>query len=661
MRNKHEFGASATLPITDHAALGAALEACNLQTLLMVYVHISREEEMLDRFARHLTNPYTPPSAVPDSLVRELREKLFALLAQDPPPVVAPLPAGMMQRMMSVSVGEPVADEFVPLMMEQAGFEPPPSRLSKAGRKNPPADFKVLVIGAGMAGLAAAIKLEDAGYGFEVVEKNPEVGGTWYENVYPGVGVDTPSHFYSLSFAQYPDWNNYHPRGRDMQAYLVGVAEQFNLRRRIRFNTRVKGMRWDDDRKLWAVTIADAQGEHVVEANVVINGHGPINRWRLPDIRGIETFKGSAMHTANWNPNVDLKGKRVAVIGTGASAAQVVTALAHTVEHLTVFQRSKHWVLKNPEYVNDVTEPVKWALRHIPQYMAWFRFRAFWFASDGLYRLVKMDPAWEGNDLAISEANESMRQFALAGITKAFENRPDVAEKIIPDFPVFSKRVVADNGYLAALARDNVDLETSGIDCIVEDGIIIKGGRKIPVDAIVFATGFIMAKMSGDLVIVGRDGRNLGEEWGEEDPRAYLGTTMEGFPNLFWIMGPNSAPNHAGGHNLIVEGHVHYIIECLDMMLERGARAVEPSKTAFDAYNVQVDDALKSMVWSHPKARSYYRNSKGRVYMSSPYRLVDMWTMLREPKLEDLCFDFSVGSQSGAGDSDDRGLNLEAV
>jgi len=643
------FGARATLPITDHAALGEALEAGNLQTLLMVYVHISRDEAMLDRFARHLTNPYAAPSDLPSDLVGELREKLFALLTQDPPPAIAPLPAELMKRMMSVGVGETVADEFVPLMMEQAGFEAPLSRLSKAGRNRPPADFKVLVIGAGMAGLAAAIKLGDAGYSFEIVEKNSEVGGTWYENVYPGVGVDTPSHFYSLSFAQYPDWNNYHPRGRDMQAYLVGVADRFDLRRYIRFGTRVKAMRWDDVRKLWAVTIADAHGEHTVEASAVINGHGPANRWKLPDIPGIESFQGPAMHTADWDPTIDLKGKRVVVIGTGASGAQVVASLASEVAHLTVFQRSKHWVMKNPEYVNDVTEPVKWALRHVPQYMPWFRFRAFWFASDGLYKWVKMDPAWEGNPLAISQANEDARQYALAGMAGVLGHRPDVLEKITPDFPIFSKRIVLDAGYLAALGRDNVDIETGGIERIVADGVVTKDGRKVPADAIIFATGFKIAKMSGDLDIVGRKGRSLGDEWGEEDPRAYLGTTMEGFPNLFWVVGPNSVPNHAGGHNLIVEGHIHYIVEALDMMVEKGARAIEPTKEAFDAYNVKVDGDLKSMVWSHPKARSYYRNSRGRVYLSCPYRLVDMWTLLRVPIAADYRFHFPGDNKGGPG------------
>lgn len=643
------FGARATLPIVDHAALREALEAGNLQTLLMVYVHISRDMATLDRFAPHLANPYAAPSDLPDDLVGELREKLFALLTEDPPPEITRLPPDLMQRMMSVGVGETVANEFVPLMMEQAGFEAPPSRLSKVGRERPPADFKVLVIGAGMAGLAAAIKLEDAGYDFEIVEKNSEVGGTWYENVYPGVGVDTPSHFYSLSFAQYPDWNNYHPRGRDMQAYLVGVADRFNLRDYIRFDTRVKSMQWDDARKLWSVTIADAQGEHMIEANAVINGHGPANRWKLPDIPGIEFFRGPAMHTAAWDPNIDLKGKRVVVIGTGASGAQVVASLASDVAHLTVFQRSKHWVMKNPEYVNDVTEPVKWALRHIPLYMPWFRFRAFWFASDGLYKWVKMDPAWEGNSLAISQANEDARQYALAGMAGVLGHRPDVLEKITPDFPIFSKRIVLDAGYLAALGRDNVDIETGGIERIVKDGVITKDGRKVPADAIIFATGFKIAKMSGDLDIVGRDGRSLGDEWGEEDPRAYLGTTMEGFPNLFWVVGPNSVPKHAGGHNLIVEGHIHYIVEALDMMVAKGARAIEPTKEAFDAYNAKVDGDLKSMVWSHPKARSYYRNSKGRVYLSCPYRLVDMWTLLREPKAEDYRFHFPGDNKGGVG------------
>ncbi|HLG87010.1 MAG TPA: NAD(P)-binding protein [Alphaproteobacteria bacterium] len=625
----------AGLPIADHASLRAALEAGNLQTLLMVYVHLTRDEDMLDRFAACLTSPFAAPKDLPPELVQELREKLFAVLTRDPPPLAEPLPAGLMQRMMSVGVGEPVADEFIPLMIEQAGFEEPISRLAKPGRIKPPSDFKVLVIGAGMAGLAMAIKLKDAGYSFEVYEKNGEVGGTWYENVYPGIGVDTPSHFYSLSFAQYPDWNNYHPRGHDMQAYLVGVADRFQLRPNIRFGARVKAMRWNDARKIWSVTVEDSNGERIAEANAVVNGHGPVNRWDLPDIEGRETFKGPMMHTAGWDPSIDLTGKRVAVVGTGASGAQVVSALAGKAAHLTIFQRSKHWVMKNAEYDNDVTEPVKWALRNVPQYMPWFRFRAFWFASDGLYKWVKRDPAWEGNDQAISQANEDARQYALAGMKGVLAHRSDVLEKITPDFPIFSKRIILDAGYLAALGRDDVDVETGGIERIVEDGIVTKDGRKVKANAIIFATGFKIAKMVGDLTIIGRDGRNLGEEWGDEDPRAYLGTSMEGFPNFFWLVGPNSVPNHAGGHNLIVEGHVHYIIECLDMLLNHGAQALEPTKEAFGAYNAQVDGDLETMVWSHPKARSYYRNSKGRVYLSCPYRLVDMWTMLRKPKLQD--------------------------
>jgi 4-hydroxyacetophenone monooxygenase len=623
------------VPPHDHAALRAAMAAANVNTLLMVYVHLTRDEAFLDQVAPFVRHPYVGPTEIPAELEQALHARLFTALTADAALPALPLPRALMQKMMSIGVGEPVADEFVSLMMEQAGFEQPVARRDAPSRPKPPAGFKVAVIGAGMIGITAAIKLEEAGYEFEVFEKNHEVGGTWFENVYPGVGVDTPSHFYSLSFAQSPDWDHYYPRGRDMQTYLVGVADRFDLRRHIRFNTRAHSLIYNEAERLWNVTVEAADGSRrTVQANAVINAHGPVNRWSLPEIPGLVDFKGPAMHTAGWDPAIDLKGKSVAVVGTGASGAQVVTALAAEVEKLTIFQRSKHWVMKNLEYENDVSGGVKWALRHIPYYMSWFRFRVFWFASDGLYPWVVVDPDWQDNELSISAANEGIRQYCLAGLQGAFGHRPDILEKMTPAFPVFSKRIVLDNGYFDALCRDNVDIETNGIEQITAAGIVTRDGRLVPVDAIIFATGFSIAKMVGNLTIIGRNGRNLGEEWGAEDPRAYLGTTMEGFPNLFWTVGPNSLPNHAGGNNLIGEGHVHYIIECLDMAIRNGATTVEPTKEAFDAYNARVDQDMRGMVWSHKNARSYFRNSKGRVFLSCPYRLVDMWTKLRAPNPE---------------------------
>jgi 4-hydroxyacetophenone monooxygenase len=369
----------------------------------------------------------------------------------------------------------------------------------------------------------------------------------------------------------------------------------------------------------------------------VINAHGPVNRWHLPDIPGLDEFKGRAMHTANWDTSVDLTGKRVALVGTGASGAQVGPAVAPIVEHLTVFQRSKHWVLPNVRV--PVTAGVKWALQHIPHYAQWFRFRAYWFAADGLFANVQIDPDWPHQDRSVSAHNDGIREYCLGNLQSQLADRPDLLEKMTPDYPVFSKRIVMDVGWVAMMRRDNVSLETTGIERITENAIITHDGKTVPVDIIVFATGFDVSRMVGSLRIVGRGGRNLGEEWGAEDPRAYLGVTVPGYPNLFLTTGPNSAPNHAGGQNIVSETQIHYIIECIDAMVARGAQSMEPTNTAFTEFNEQIDRDLQKLIWTHPKARSYYRNSKGRVFLSNPYRLVDYWTMTRAPKLEDFSFE----------------------
>ena len=626
-----------TLPITDHAALRRALAEGDIPTLLMVLIQFTGDEAFLNQFAPFIGSPYDGRlGQLPSELADQLRERLFAVLTQTPPATDV-VSAELMKKMMSVDVGEPVTDEFIPLLMEQMGFEKPVPRRQLPHRSPPPADFKVIVIGAGLTGLLAGIKLGEAGYSYQTIEKNHDIGGTWLENIYPGVGVDTPSHFYSYSFELNPDWSHYVPVGSEMQHYLLRVAEKYDLRRHIIFNTRVVACEYSERSKLWRVTVEDADGQRVLEANAVINAHGPVNRWTLPNIPGLDAFRGVAMHTANWNPAVDLKGKRVALIGTGASGAQVGPAIAPEVAHLTVFQRSKHWVMPNVRV--PVTDGVKWALRHIPHYAPWFRFRAYWFAADGLFTNVQIDPDWPHQDRSVSAHNDGIREYCLANLRHQLGDRPDLLEKLTPDYPVFAKRIVMDIGWLAMMKRDNVSLEVGGIERITPNAIVTRDGKTVPVDVIVFATGFDVARMIGSLRVIGRDGRDLGEEWGAEDPRAYLGVTVPGYPNFFLTTGPNSAPNHAGGQNIVSETQIHYIVECLDALVARQARVMEPTQEAFTVFNEQVDKDLQKLIWTHHKARSYYRNSKGRVFLSNPYRLVDYWSMTRAPKLGDFQFE----------------------
>ena len=622
------------------AALRAALADANVPTLLMVYVQLSRDTGMLDRFAPHIRPAFSPePSAVPDALAEDLREKLAQLLASPEQWDETPLPRALMQRMMTVSVGEPVDDEFVPLLLEQMGFERPLPRSTLAGRQAPDPDFKVLVIGAGLTGIVAGIKLGEAGYNYRIIEKNADIGGTWLENIYPGVGVDTPSHFYSYSFELNPEWNHYHPQGSDMQDYLLRVTDKYRLRDNISFETRVTTCVYDDKANLWRVTLEKADGSvEEVTANAVINAHGPLNRWAWPAIAGLENFAGTLLHTAGWEPSLDLRGKKVAVIGTGASAAQLVPAIAPLTEHLTVFQRSKHWVLYNPEIDTPVTPAKKWALRHIPHYFEWFRFRIYWASGDGLYANVVRDPAWPEASPSVSAHNEAIRQYALHYMQSKFADRPDLIAKLTPDYPVFGKRITLDNGWFDALGRDNVSLESDAIAEVLPHAIRMADGREIAVDIIVCATGFNVSDMVGGKTFIGRDGRSLADEWGSDDARSYMGITMPGYPNLFYTVGPNSAPNHAAGQNLISEAQIHYIIECLDALQTRKAASLEPSQAVFDAWNAKVDGQLAKMIWSHPKANGYYKNSRGRNFMSFPFRLVDYWTWTRAPELDQFEF-----------------------
>jgi len=631
-----------TLPLSDIPQLRASLLDGEIHTLLMVYVHLTHDAAMLDRFAPLIASPFLGGSQIPDDLAQELRDKLHAVLTTPGAAQTGAPPRDLMVRMMSVGVGEQVADEFVPMVIEQSGFERTPARTTIPARPPVPQGFKVLVIGAGLTGLLAAIELERAGYDWEIIEKNEDVGGCWWKNRYPGVGVDTPSHFYSYSFEISPEWTHYRPHGADMREYYQGIADKYGLRHKTRFETKVTELIFDQRAALWNVTIEDVNSgkSQVIQANAVFNAFGPADRWHLPNIPGIETYTGVLTHSAGYDESIDLKGKRVAVIGTGASSAQIVATIAKDVGELTVFMRTRHWMINNPETLREVTEDVKWAMRHIPHYKEWFRFRVFWFAADGIYPNVLLDPDWPKDSPSVSLVNEKLREFALAHMEMKLAGRPDLLEKLTPDFPIFSKRIVMDGGWFDALVQPHVTLEDGKIAHFTPSGIKMEDGTEYAFDVVICATGFDHAKLAKGLTIKGRDNHDLAQDWADEEERAYMGTTIPGYPNYFLSVGPNAGPNHAGGLNIVSEAQVHYMIECLDAMIRRGARTIEPSKEAFVRHNRRIEDQMTRMIWSHPKSKSYYQNSKGRAVGPWPFRLVDLWNEMRGPVEDDFLFDY---------------------
>jgi 4-hydroxyacetophenone monooxygenase len=630
------------------ATIGEAAEALeHLKTadprlLLMSLVHLTGDEELLERFTPYIQAQMAggakgvAGSSIPEPMQAELRERLVQTLSRSPRPPEAPVSTRLFQKLASVCVGERVSDEFIPLLLEQAGFTSTQG-VDAANRAKPPAGFKVVIVGAGLSGIALGAKLGELGYDYEIIERNTEVGGTWWINRYPGVGVDTPSHYYSYSFDINPDWPKYFSQGPVLIDYLKRAADRFGVRSRVRFETEALSAQFDEASRRWTVRVRDnrAGAEREISADVFIPAINFTCAPFKPAFKGLERFKGKVMHTAAWDESLDLAGKRVAVVGTGATSMQVCTTIAPLVQHLTIFQRSRHWVVPAPLVGVDVPEGARWAMRHVPHYAQWQRFLTYWTSADNIYPVAVMDPDWEMKDVSVSAPNERRRQLLLAYIASELEGRDDLIAKVTPDYPPMGKRIILDAGWYKMLRRENVALDVSGVAEITEDAIIANDGQTVPVDVIVLSTGFTMRPMLPTVAVTGPGGRTLAQAWGD-DPKAYFGMLVPGFPNLFVVNGPNSAPTHGAGNNLASEVATNYVLGLLDLLIGQGARTVECTPEALAAYNEAVDEALSRMVWSHPKASSYYLNKRRRNTMSCPWRLVDFWWMTRRPEPADL-------------------------
>jgi 4-hydroxyacetophenone monooxygenase len=544
-----------------------------------------------------------------------------------------------LRRQMDFVAGAPIPEQYVDFLVDEltlAGkstkdpqFEQP--QLQAAARK-----LKVLVIGAGMSGLLTGIRLTQAGVPFEIVDKNPDVGGTWFENTYPGCRVDNSNHMYSYSFEPNHLWPQHFSPQPVLLEYFRGIANKYDLRKHIRFETFVESLAWDEGRAVWRATLRGPGGKtEIIEANAVVTAVGQLNRPRMPDIKGLGSFAGPAFHSAEWRHEVDLKGKRVAVIGTGASAYQFVPEIAPDVARLTVYQRTPPWGLPVPHYHDDVPENMKWVLEHVPYFDKWYRFYLFWMTTEGFLPMVKSDPAWTGPTTAVGPENAMLREMAAMALQAQVADRPDLAEKVIPQYPIGGKRAVLDNGvWLGALKRPNVELVTDKIAEITPRGLKTADGVEHEYDVLIYGTGFQASNFLSYLKVKGRGGRDLHETWGG-DAKAYLGMTVPGFPNFFITYGPNTNIVVNGSIVFFSECSVRYIIGCLKLLADTGARAIEVSKAVHDDFNRRVDEANAGWAWGSPNVSSWYKNSFGRVSQNWPFGLIDYWRATLAPNPDD--------------------------
>ncbi|MEU1597320.1 NAD(P)/FAD-dependent oxidoreductase [Streptomyces sp. NPDC005708] len=624
----------------DEARIRSGVAVANIPTLLMVLVQLTGNQ-------RWLRAPYLPsgPRGLSDNDTAGLDEALQAevraaaidaiLAWGSGAPVAIPEPApDTVVEMLRVAVGEHAPDDYADMAVQElragCGHEsgPPPI-------EHLPPGFEAVVIGAGPSGLCAAYRLGRAGIPYTVIERNDDVGGSWLENRYPGCAVDTPSHLYSFSFAQH-DWTRWFASRDELLGYLHGIADEHGIRDRVRFGTTVDSATWDDDERRWRLDLVDKDGNRsTISAPIVISAVGAFNKPKLPDIPGLDDFAGPLAHTARWPEGMDLAGQRVGVIGNGASAMQLVPAIANAAESVTVFQRSPQWAAPFEKFQVDVPEPVRYLLEHVPLYRAWYRLRLTWIFNDRNHDGLQRDPAWPHGHRSINPINDGQRRFLTRYIVEQLGRRLEMLGDVLPSYPPFGKRMLLDNRWFATLTRDDVHLRTTRVAKVRPDGVVTDDGLEYPLDVLVLATGFDVVRFLAPMHITGRDGQTIQAAWDGDDARAYLGVTVPGFPNFFCLYGPNTQFGHGGSLISMMELQMSYVDDLIRRMLDAGVDSVECRREVHETYNREVDAAHARMVWTHPGMDVYYRNSKGRVVVNNPFKVVDFWRMIHRADLAD--------------------------
>jgi 4-hydroxyacetophenone monooxygenase len=620
--------------------LSAALLAANVPTLACIVVHLTGDRRWIEgRYVPTRTRGMddNDSGGLPDDVQNEIRSAAEAALrawfAGRPPALVNPSDQ-LLVEMMSVSLGENVPSDYAPMIRNDLFVAPTLDELHSD--VPPPPGFSALIIGAGISGLCAAIELAEAGIPYTIVERRQELGGVWFDNRYPGAACDVPSHLYSFSFAPY-DWSRFFAGSREIHTYLDSVADDHDVRRHIRFGQEVTEARFDEASGEWEADIASASGaRETLRTTMLISGVGAFNKPRIPVVPGLDNFRGSSVHTAHYpDAGLDLSGRNVVLVGNGASAMQVAPAIVDQVASLTIVQRTPQWASPFPKFGKDIPAPLRRLLNEVPLYRLWYRLRLSWAFNDKLYEALTQDPDWDGQGRSINAINDLHRKGLTAYAKSELGEAQQLLPEVLPDYPPFGKRMLLDNGWFRTLARDKVTLVTGGVTEVQPDAVLTSDGAVHKADVIIWATGFDVVNLLAPMKVVGLGGRELHKDWDGDDARAYLGTVVPGYPNFFCLYGPNTQFGHGGSLITVLERQMHYVMSLLREMFASGCTQVEVRQDVHDAYNAKVDATHEQMVWTYPGVESYYKNSKGRIVINNPFRILDVWRMTEVADLSD--------------------------
>ncbi len=479
---------------------------------------------------------------------------------------------------------------------------------------------RVAIIGAGFSGICVAIHLrKSALYDFTIFEKAESLGGTWRDNSYPGAVCDVPSISYSYSFAMKLDWSRKWSPQSEILAYIEDCAHKYDVYRQIEFGTEIKHAEFDAERSVWVLTTKQGQVE---EADILITGTGQLNRPMIPDIPGLAEFEGPQFHSARWDHDIDLARKRIAVIGSAASAVQLVPEIAREAAQVTVLQRTPNWILPMGNRRYSETEIRRWKdhpwLARLYRWWTYLSFEARW-------------PLFRGNRFM----QKGAEKFAERYLEEVIRD-PLLRESLTPDYPLGSRRLLASDHFLPAVNRDNVDLVTDKIDHVDAKNVVTASGRKIPADVLVLATGFRSTEFLAPMEVVGRGGKTLSDVW-RNGAEAYLGLTVTDFPNFFMMYGPNTNL----GHNSIIfmiECQTAYIMDCLRRMDEEELSSLDLRPEVMERFNAKIQGELEQTVFAQAE-RSWYKTAAGKITNNWSTTTIRYWLQTRRVNLAD----YSVG------------------
>lgn len=624
----------------DDAIVARSVESGNLATGLLTLAELTGDFSCLDRWGHHIT---TAPDAPGDTFPPEVAAQIRAMLAEairtrnlhGEPDVE------LIRRIVPYAAPELRLPEDKDFYLEQIGVGTTNQLAWRKGTPDRLQDFKVVVIGAGFSGVAIARHLKRLGIPYTVYEKQNGYGGSWLKATYPGAGPDSaPNHFFSYSFAQKPDWTRYYATYEghsEIIAYLNEVIANEGLGPDIQLQTEVVRAVWNEAREHWNIVVRNEAGrEEAVTAQVVISASGLLAYSHVPDFPGLDKFAGDKVDVGSWPESVRLEGKRIALVGTGATANIIGPRLADMAKELRVFQRHPHWIARVDKYLREVPEGERWLLANVPSYARWERMRAMLSTMDRYRPMTLVDPDWRSSHGTFSAQNEAFRAELIGYINEVLgEKRPELVPKMIPDYPPFSRRIIRDSGWYEMLTRDNVHFHEAARIGFDEESIIDDEGVRHRIDGVVFATGYKVQKMLATFEAVGRGGVSMRDVWGDADPRAYLGLTVPRFPNFYIMFGPNTGM--AGGGSTIATAEVwaHYIAEAIVHTIEEDLASVEVKQDVHDQYNQLLDQNLLKMGWASGAYKNWYQNENGRVTTHMPWTNYGYWQLARHFKAAD--------------------------